>query len=71
MSKNKEPNIKVDCIKWSEAQTMCRIMITPSDADELCRTTPSGLIINTELRDWLFKQITKSLSKFNKERFKK
>ena len=56
------PGIKVDCLKYSEAQLMCRILLSPSDAQELCKHTKSGLILNKDLRDYLFEQITKSLN---------
>ena len=56
------PGIKVDCLKYSEAQLMCRILLSPSDALELCKQTKSGLILNKDLRDYLFEQITKNLN---------
>ena len=54
---------KFDCLKWDEAHLQLRVILSPSDAKELCKKTKSDLYLNKELRDWFYNQLTDTLDK--------
>jgi hypothetical protein len=54
---------KFDCLKWDEAHLQLRVMLSPSDAEELCKKTRSDMYLNKELREWFYDQLTDTLNK--------
>ncbi len=62
----------ITCYKQNGAQIMCKILITPCDAIELCRRTKSGLYKNKEFHEMFMSQLVSKLEEFNtteKEKF--
>lgn len=54
-------NVNVRAHKQNGVQILCKILITAHDAQKLIATTPSGLHINTELRECFMNMIDEQL----------
>jgi len=59
--------LNVTCFKQSGVNIMCKINITPSDADELCERTKSGLFKNKEFHDRFINMIVTRLDTLLRE----
>ena len=55
----------VTCFKQNGAQILCKITLTPSDAQELCKRTKSGLFKNKEFHDMFINMIVTRLDELN------
>lgn len=49
--KKEIPGLPISAFKQSGSHILCKILITPSDAEELCKRTKSGLFKNKEFHD--------------------
>jgi hypothetical protein len=54
-------NIKVTSYKQNGTSILCKINMTPGDAKDLCRRTPSGLYINKDLHSRVMNMIVNRL----------
>ena len=55
----------VTCFKQNGAQILCKIILTPSDAMDLCNRTKSGLFKNKEFHDRFINMIVTRLDELN------
>lgn len=57
----------VTCFTQGNANILCKITLTPSDAMELCKRTKSGLFKNKEFHDRFINMIVTRLDKLNEQ----
>ena len=55
----------VTCFKQNGAQILCKIILTPTDAMDLCNRTKSGLFKNKEFHDRFINMIVTRLDELN------
>lgn len=53
--------IKVTSFKQSGTDILCKINISPGDATDLCKRTPSGLFVNKDLHSRFINMIVNRL----------
>lgn len=53
--------LSVTCFKQSSAHILCKVLLTPSDAMDLCNRTKSGLFKNKEFHDRFINMIVTRL----------
>ena len=59
------PGMSVTCYKQSGAHIMCKIVLSPSDAIELCKRTKSGLFKNKEFHEMFINMLVIKLDEQN------
>ena len=73
LRETKEINgLSVTCYKQNGAHIMCKVLLSPSDAIELCKRTKSGLFKNKEFHDIFMNMIITKLDELiiqEKEKF--
>jgi len=57
--------LSITCYKQSGAHIMCKILLTPSDAIELCKRTKSGLFKNKEFHEIFVNMLVTKLDELN------
>ena len=55
--------LNVSAFKQSSSHILCKVLLTPSDAMELCNRTKSGLFKNKEFHDRFINMIVTELDK--------
>lgn len=65
--KRKIPGIGVTAFKQGSSNILCKIILTPSDAIELCNRTKSGLFKNKEFHDRFINSIITKLDEIIKQ----
>lgn len=59
--------LSVTCFRQSGANILCKVNLTPNDADELCERTKSGLFKNKEFHDRFINMIVTRLDALLRE----
>ena len=66
--KREIPGLGITCYKQNGSHIMCKILLTPSDAIELCSRTKSGLFKNKKMHEWFINTIITRLDELIKQK---
>ena len=58
---NSVPGLSIKAFKQNESHILCKVIVTISDAKDLCDRTKSGLFKNKEFHDMFINTIVTSL----------